>query len=244
MNQKTYRFLWIVTLIVLLAVYFKNAWVSDDGFIIFRSIEQLFDGNGPRWNPHERVQTFTSPLWFMVLSLVRIVSSDLYLNSIVLSCVLLVATFVVVARMKCNAWFTSLVPLLWLSSNAFFDYTSSGLENVLAYLLIALYLFFFLKLIKNSADEALLVKGHIRKILFLAGLLIFVRHDLLLLIFPPSAYLIFRWFKSLSLKEWISLGIVSVLPLGLFTLFSIIYFGFPLPNTALHKIASHFEHVE
>ena len=58
-------------------VFLKNAWVVEDAYIIFRSVEQVFAGNGPVWNPHERVQAFTSPLWFGLLVLSRIVSADL-----------------------------------------------------------------------------------------------------------------------------------------------------------------------
>ena len=32
-------------------VFFKNAWVSDDAYILFRSLDQLLSGHGPRWNP-------------------------------------------------------------------------------------------------------------------------------------------------------------------------------------------------
>ena len=70
--------------VLLLAVFLKNAWACDDAYITFRSIEQLFAGNGPRWNPHERVQVFTSPLWFGVLAAFRISSSDVFLNAIII----------------------------------------------------------------------------------------------------------------------------------------------------------------
>lgn len=239
MTQKTYRGLWIITLLVLLAVYFKNAWVSDDGFIIFRSIEQLFEGNGPRWNPHERIQTFTSPLWFVVLCVIRVISSDVYLNIILVSCLLLVGTFLVVSRMKLGVWFVPLVAFFWVSSNGFYDYTSSGLENVLAYFLFAIYLYHFLKLseFSDSDDSGDRIKL-IRWIMIVSGLIIFVRHDLLLLVFPPSVYVLVRHFKLMSLKDWGYLGILSVLPFGAFTLFSIVYFGFPFPNTAYAKLST------
>ena len=43
-------------------VFAQNAWISEDAYITLRSVEQLMAGNGPRWNPHERVQVFTHPL--------------------------------------------------------------------------------------------------------------------------------------------------------------------------------------
>ena len=54
-------------------IFVKNAWVAEDAYIIFRSVEQVFAGNGPVWNSHERVQAFTSPLWFGLLVLSRAV---------------------------------------------------------------------------------------------------------------------------------------------------------------------------
>ena len=54
----------VVAYTVAIGIFVKNAWVAEDAYIVFRSVEQLFAGNGPVWNPHERVQAFTSPLWF------------------------------------------------------------------------------------------------------------------------------------------------------------------------------------
>ena len=46
--------------------FFKNAWLCDDFWIITRQVEQLFAGNGLRWNPHERIQLFTSVIGFFL----------------------------------------------------------------------------------------------------------------------------------------------------------------------------------
>ena len=81
-----------------LGMAIKIAWVSEDAYIVFRSIEQLFDGNGPRWNPHERVQVFTSPLWYGVLCAARVASSNVFLNAVVVSILCWAITLVVVRR--------------------------------------------------------------------------------------------------------------------------------------------------
>ena len=49
------RLLFVIGLALYGFVFFKNAWVSDDAYILFRSLDQLLSGHGPRWNPHERV---------------------------------------------------------------------------------------------------------------------------------------------------------------------------------------------
>ena len=55
--------------LVLLAVGVRLAWLGDDAFITLRSVENWVTGNGMRWNADERVQTFTHPLWMMLLAL-------------------------------------------------------------------------------------------------------------------------------------------------------------------------------
>ena len=82
----------LITFVITIVIFLKNAWVSDDAYILFRSLEQLVAGNGPVYNPHNRVQVFTSPLWYFVLALVRIFSNDVYLNAIVVSSILLIST--------------------------------------------------------------------------------------------------------------------------------------------------------
>jgi DNA-binding MarR family transcriptional regulator len=47
------------------AVVVRTAWVADDAFITFRTVHNALDGYGLRWNPAERVQTYTHPLWML-----------------------------------------------------------------------------------------------------------------------------------------------------------------------------------
>ncbi len=67
----------VVCYAIISITYFENAWVCGDAYINFRSIEQLFAGNGLVWNSHERVQVYTSPLWFFMVAATRWVSENL-----------------------------------------------------------------------------------------------------------------------------------------------------------------------
>ncbi len=62
-----------VPVVVLAAQAYRYRWVTDDGFIYFRVVEQLQAGNGPVFNAGERVEVFTSPLWLAVLTLADVV---------------------------------------------------------------------------------------------------------------------------------------------------------------------------
>src|SRR3972149_217673 len=45
---------------------FYTAWVSDDAYITFRSLENFLAGYGPVYNVGGRVQTFAHRLWFFL----------------------------------------------------------------------------------------------------------------------------------------------------------------------------------
>ena len=45
-------------------------WMSDDGFINLRVVDNALHGHGLVFNPGERVEAVTSPLWILVLTAV------------------------------------------------------------------------------------------------------------------------------------------------------------------------------
>lgn len=247
MNQNTLlRTLKTVCLLFLalslaLLVFLKNGWVTEDAYILFRSLEQLFAGHGPNWNPHERVQVFTSPLWYGVLAFSRLFSQDLYLTTIVVSLLLWLATLFVIHAIIKHAGILLLTVLVLISSNSFFDYTSSGLENVLAYLVIACfvytYLTFFSGSVREPADDQTL-KTSMLKLLVIYGLLILVRHDLALLLFPAMAYAVIQSKYLFSWRQWLLYAALAFSPFFLYSLFSLIYYGFLFPNTAYAKLST------
>lgn len=220
---------WIVVAVVLLvAVFVKNAWVCDDAYIIFRSLDQLAAGHGPTWNPHERVQVFTSPLWFGCLALLGTFSSDHFLNSLALSAAALTGTLILAGRRLGAGSALLLLLLLLLGSNAFFDFTTSGLENPLAYLLLAAFWVVWSRGEATSGGTVLLG--------LIVGWLLCVRLDLAPLVAPALTVTIWRDRGRLNARRrWVLLGAV-VAPLLAWTIISVIYYGFPLPNPVYAKL--------
>jgi arabinofuranosyltransferase len=47
----------------------NRRWMSDDGYIYLRVVDQLLAGNGPVFNRGERVEAATSPLWVGLLAI-------------------------------------------------------------------------------------------------------------------------------------------------------------------------------
>jgi len=212
-------------------VFVQNAWVSEDAYITFRSLEQLAAGNGPRWNPHERVQAFTHPLWFVVLSLFRLLSRDVFLNAILASYLACVAALLAVRRELPSGWKWASLILLLIASKSFVDFTSSGLENPLSYLLLVLFFTLLMRAGASTDDEL----GGLTRLSLVFSLLLLSRHDLATLVGP--AYVWSLWHhRRLGVRRLWRPVLLGLCPLVLWTLFSLFYYGFPLPNSAYAKL--------
>ena len=224
--------LWI-SLLIAGWIFAATAWICDDAFITFRSVEQLMDGNGPRWNPHDRVQVFTHPLWFAAVASVRAVVGDPALAAEVLSWVLAMATFWLLAREVRNTADRVLLLLaLVLTSRAFVDFSSSGLEDPLSHLLLAW------MALRVFQTEDLAAIERLRRVAWPAGLLLLCRHDNLWLVAPLCLWLAWRAWRidGNELRSTLRSALPAVLPLVAWTTFSIVYYGFPFPNTAYAKL--------
>jgi arabinofuranosyltransferase len=213
-----------------------TAWVSDDAFITFRSIENFIHGYGLVFNVGERVQTFTHPLWMLLQSLVHALTgwfhppfglNQLFFWNILISLSLSLAAIILysfkVARSRNMAIWGLLVLIL---SKAFIDYSTSGLENPLSHLLAVCFFGYFLV---GEKDDQRYVMG----LSFLAGLATLNRLDTIL-IYAPALALV-AWQSSSKLKTIRSI-FIGFLPVVLWELFSIFYYGTPFPNTASAKL--------
>lgn len=206
-------------------VFFKNAWVSDDAYIIFRSLDQLLSGNGPRWNLFERVQVFTCPLWYWLLAGMGWLHRDHYLNSIILSTICNVLLLLNLRKILPDIRLWLFAVLMLVCSQAYFDFTTSGLENPLVYCLLTFVVRFYL-------DDVLTPEKRTLYIGIAIGLLLITRHDALLFTLPLLAHC--AWQHGTRSK---SLLLAALLPLTAWTAFALIYYGFPFPNTAYAKLS-------
>ena len=209
--------------IVILAIAVRVAWVGDDAFITLRSVENWVSGNGLRWNPDDRVQTYTHPLWMMVLSLGRWLSGDIYFATIGISLVLsMIAVLWLLLRAGTALAVISTTTLL-LCSRTFTDYMTSGLETPLTYLLLVAF-------VANIYSERESVSRYSRAVL-LATLLATNRMDLALLCLPP----VLATMRGVPFSAMWQRGLLMSLPFFAWLLFAGIYYGSPFPVTAHAK---------
>ena len=229
-------------LIFLGFVIFRVSWICDDAYITFRSIQNFINGYGLVYNVGERVQSFTHPLWMLLLSTLYFVvskiaginfPSQLPMIVIVLSWVMSLSAVLVFAIAHKDRPSASILGLLILaSSKAFTDFAAAGLENPLTYLLIAVFYWrFFLLFHEESSIRPI----DLFIMSFIVGLSILNRMDTVLIFLPALVTL--WWSKPNKLKGALTI-IAGFFPFILWELFSTFYYGFPFPNTAYAKLNS------
>jgi arabinofuranosyltransferase len=222
----------IGVLVCLLAVVVvREAWVADDAFITFRTLDNFVHGLGLRWNTAERVQSFTHPLWLFLLAPAVLMSGNPYLTAIGLSLILSAVTVgLVIACAAGRPWRAVLAITAMLLAKGFTEYSTSGLENALSHALLAGLMVLTMRPLDTRGRAVA------------AGLLVaaigLTRLDLLLLAAPIALS------RLRSFRQTIAPVLVGGLPLALWELFSVIYYGVPFPNTAYAKLATGIPHSE
>lgn len=212
-------------LALFLSILIRTAWVSDDAFITLRTIDNFVNGFGLTWNPPYRVQAFTHPLWLFVLSAFYYFTREPFYTTLFVSITLSFSAVVLMAtKIRLGGFQTILSLLILCCSKAFTDFATSGLENPLVYLLTVLFVLEYRS--QYFTFRGLLVQA------LLTSLILTTRQDLGLIFLPALLYSAIRY------KKWIGIFalISGLVPWVAWIIFSIFYFGFPVPNTAYAKL--------
>lgn len=208
-------------------VLWRTAWLTEDAFITFRTVDNFINGYGLTWNVAERVQAYSNPLWMLLVSACYLFTGEIYYTAVFFSiAVSLLAVVVFALRISASAPATLLAGCVLVSSKAFTDYSTSGLENPLSHLLIAL---FYAVYLRGGQSQ--------RSVLWLAllgALGALNRLDLVLIFAPPLAYRAWQSGWRLAVPTLL----LGSLPLVLWEVFSLFYYGFLFPNTAYAKLGT------
>lgn len=220
---------WLVAQLCVLAVCFvafvRAAWVSDDAFIAFRAMANLDHGFGFVSNVGERVQGFTNPLWVLLLEPISALTHEIYFTSIIVSLVLSMAVAgLVVLRLSPRPLDGILAGIMLAFSRGFTDYATSGLENPLAHVLLVLLLVAYWRA-EPTPRKAF-------QISLLTSLVAVTRMDLALL----GAPILIHFLVSARQRTLVRHAAYGMVPFIAWELFSLVYYGFPFPNTAYAKL--------
>jgi arabinofuranosyltransferase len=243
-----------VTVVMLLGIFFmelvRTAWISDDAGITLRTVINFLNGYGPRFNVAERVQGYTHPLWFLLLSAVSYIAGNVYYATFFVSIIVSLVTFwMLIIKIPTKFSGGVIAGLILILSKSYIDFSTSGLENPLSHLLLVTTVFLAIGLSVSYQAKALAL------FCVICGLLYLTRVDLMVLIAPLVVYIIARSLSVSSvhlqegvLRPWwrpnkpassvFKALLLGSLPVLLWTIFSIYYYGFPFPNTAYAKLAT------
>lgn len=227
MDIKIRKLLTVFLLIAFGIVLIRTAWVGDDSYITMRTVDNFINGYGPTWNVDERLQTFTHPLWMFLLSIVYGISRDAYLSLIGSSLFIsVIAMFIFLVYGSTDMYSVLIGWAILMLSNAFIDYSTSGLENPASHLIVLLFTLGYLKWRDQLSQKRIL------GLALLASLLTLNRLDLLLLCLPALLEIVIPVETGRRLRFLVT----GFTPFILWELFSIIYYGFPFPNTYYAKL--------
>jgi arabinofuranosyltransferase len=216
------RQLIVPLLVIFIALLIQTSWVGDDAFITMRTADNLVHGYGLRWNVDERVQSFTNPLWLFLVSGVYAIWGNSHLTLMFLSIVVsALALFLLLVKVPQNNFGLVLAFGIFILSKAFVDYSSSGLENPLTHLMLVSFAILYFQAEKPISYRQLFLLG------LIAGLAAFNRIDTFLFYLP--VLLAILWMQHD--RKTLCCMLAGFTPFLLWELFSIIYFGFPFPNT-------------
>lgn len=212
----------IVLFVGLAAVIVRLAWLGDDAYITLRTVENWLAGRGLCWNPGERVQTFTHPLWLLLLAAGRVLTGECYFTTIALSIGLSLLAAWMLARLPGHAIGAAVVLALLLASRSFVEFATSGLETPLSFVLLAA---LGAVMPRPSGPRRLSL------VALLCGLAAWTRMDLGLLFAP--ALLAAMW--RLPLRQSLPRVLLGLAPFLAWEAFATIYYGTPFPVTAYAK---------
>lgn len=261
MNTKWTKIFPLLLLLLIAALFYSRMnttqFIQDDSFITLRYVENFLDGKGLVFNDGEKVEGYTNFLWLLLISKLKFVSNLLsfdvslvtitQLLSMIFSFIVLIYSFFFTKslikrflpenRNSMHRTIFSLLPAFLLSQATPMIYWGvSGMETSLFVLLTMISLHRFLTGNQESADPVFVIVSVLNSLTRPEGILIF----LLIISFsamrkipdsPNHKKLFYLMINSKVGKEILLYSI----PVLIYLIFRIIYYGYLFPNTFYAK---------
>lgn len=214
---------WVAVALFVIGVI-RTAWVAEDAFITFRTIDNFFNGYGLRWNVAERVQTYSHPLWMMALALGRWITGEFYYSALVLGGVCSgLAVYLLGFKLSTSLRASACCLLILAFSKSFVDYSTSGLEGPMTHLLLAIF--------ATLHFGEWPAKRRLFWMTLVASLAAVNRPDSVLLFLPAIVVAC----RGVALGDCFKALVLGGLPLAAWAVFATLYYGTPIPVTGYSK---------
>ncbi len=221
-----------LTIGLLLSVYAieiaRTAWIADDAAITLRTVLNFINGYGARFNLDERVQAYTHPLWFLLISALSLISNNVFASTLWLSGACSLGALWLLLRSRHSLMNGTVVVAGLLLSKAYIDFSASGLENPLSHL-IALSTAIAALRFATDPDERWL-----RLSCLGVGAAYLTRPDLILIVLPLVALVVIQQRPSPGVL--VRSALFGAVPVLAWTAMATYYYGSLFPNPAYAKL--------
>ena len=220
------NWLWLaLALLFCVGIILPGAWLSDEALVTLRSAKNLASGAGLTWNPGERLLVYGNPLWITLLAIgFGATRSTHYLPIVASGLLSLLALLILYRRVVRIPVMAALAILALGCSRAFTDYATSGMENALGHVFLALFLATYFKLTDDRAAPG--GRPRITLLALIAAGGILTQYESAFIYLPALLHAT----RGRGMT-WLGLS-----PVFFWFAFAIWYFGFPLPNAAYARM--------
>ena len=224
---KYYRLFFLMCIELVAIAYF---WVSDDAYQGLCQVVNFVESGVFSYNVCERVNTATCILFDIIVIPIYAITRNIYIATFIVNMtttlIALYFLFYKICKCKNHIIFSGCA---LICSYYFICFCSSGLENSLLFMLDSMYVYYYMK------QETYTHKDLIR-LGFIAALLLLTRLDMAVIFFLPTVYAFIFKREDKSIIKMIRDGLVALLPLFVWLLFSFWYYGVPFPTTYYAKL--------
>lgn len=220
------RWLALCVFLVCVALY---GWNSDDAYHGYIMAKHLAEGKGFVYNVGYRTTATTCPLLTLIQAFVFLFTDNPDVCGLLLGLVFSgLAAWILFFRF-CPSPATVVCMLgLTIFGHCFMTFTTSGLENSLLFFLGAVFFDVYCR-------HPVLGKGRLFLLALLMALLAMARTDSVLIFIPMAVW---AYLVRTRVPFWsrIPVGLAGLSPFVAWTAFSVLYYGFPFPNTYYAKL--------
>ena len=215
-----------VAVVILLMSYVYWDLQQDDSYIFYSYAQNIVNGHGYVFNPGERVNATTSPLYTLLLSAgyllfrclpfvtIPIIGHMFSAASLFALCYLLMESF----SSEKSSLFPFILPLVFLTIPLL--PAAIGMETFLALMLAMMCIYFY-------------VHGRLLAASLACSCAVLARPDMVLLAGIMVSYDFIRYRRLPAIKMMIAF----LLPILVWLTFNLVYFGDPLPTSLAAKLA-------
>ena len=205
------------------------AWLNDDAFITLRTVDNWVHGYGLTFNPPERVQAYTNPLWMFLMTGVYLIVRDGYFTLMLLSLgTTLVTIYFFITKVSDDLFAVMFGWAILMLSKSFVDFSGSGLENPATHLILIIFLYYFFQTEFPAPPRRLFFSLSLRVLPLSIAWIRFCSSCL--------PWFIVFW-KQHGFRDIRQL-VFGFTPFVLWEIFSLFYYGFPFPNTYYAKLGA------